>query len=130
MTTTERFNELAGMAFKRALELSKTKGEEYAGEVDRLDNFKRNAETWGIAMEQCWGVYVGKHWDAIRQYIIDVSNGKERTRAEPLEERVVDIIVYLLLFLCMLDERRYIPLSEQAPFRGKTMPHAVKDVFE
>jgi len=106
MTTTQTYNELAAETFKRVLDLSKVKGEEYAGEVDRLNNFRRNAAMWGVELEQCWGVYAGKHWDALAQYIRDTADGKERTRSEPLESRVDDLIVYLLLFKCMLRERQ------------------------
>lgn len=100
-----RYDELVAETMQKVVELGRLKGGEYAGDVDRLANFRRNAEVWGLTMEQCWGVYAGKHWDAIAQYIRDLAEGKERLRLEPLEGRVDDVITYLLLFKAMLRER-------------------------
>jgi phenylacetate-coenzyme A ligase PaaK-like adenylate-forming protein len=40
------------------------------------------------------------------QYIHDLVSGKERERMEPIEGRVDDIIVYMLLFKAILLERK------------------------
>jgi len=101
-----RYDELVAETVQRVVELGQLKGGEYAGDVDRLANFRRNAANWGMTMEQCWGVYAGKHWDAVCQYIRDLAEGKERVRLESLEGRVDDIITYCLLFKAMLEERR------------------------
>lgn len=101
----ERFLEQANEAFKNLLKLTKEKGEEYSGEVDRLDNFRRGGLDNDVPMESVWRIYAGKHWDAIGQYVRDLKNGKDRVRSEPLAGRVDDLIVYLILFRCMLDER-------------------------
>ena len=85
--------------------LSSLKGGEYAGDSDRLANFRRNAAQTGTSMELVWSIYYNKHHDALMQFIRDLQQGKERTRAEPLSGRVDDMIVYLLLFKAMLLER-------------------------
>lgn len=85
--------------------LSKLKGGEYAGDVDRLANFRRNAEALGLSMEQVWSVYAAKHWDAVMQYVKDLGTGTERTRLEGIEGRADDLIVYLILFKAILKER-------------------------
>lgn len=85
--------------------LSLHKGGEYAGDEDRLANFRRNAADCGTNMELVWRVYAGKHWDAISQYIQDLQKGKERHRLESLPGRADDLIVYLLLFKAILQER-------------------------
>lgn len=100
-----RYDELVAETIQNVVQLGKLKGGEYAGDTDRLANFRRNGEAWGMTMEQCWGVYVGKHWDAIAQYIRDLAEGKTRTRMESLEGRVDDVITYCLLFKAMLRER-------------------------
>jgi hypothetical protein len=87
-------------------QLGTLKGGEYAGDLDRLANFRRNARDMGLPMETVWRVYIAKHWDAICQYILDIQNGKTRSRLEPLEGRCDDMIVYLILFKCMLIERQ------------------------
>lgn len=85
--------------------LSTLKGGEYAGDDDRLANFRRNGERLGLPMETIWAVYAAKHWDAVMQFIQDQNTGKTRERMEPLEGRLDDIIVYCILFKAMLKER-------------------------
>ena len=57
-------------------------------------------------METIWRVYAAKHWDAVGQYIRDLQSGKERLRDEPITGRIHDLIVYLLLFKAMVEERQ------------------------
>lgn len=85
--------------------LSKLKGGEYAGDDDRLANFRRNATALGIPMETVWSVYAAKHWDAIMQYVKDINTGITRDRMEPIAGRVDDLLVYLILFKAILEER-------------------------
>ncbi|MHB8602210.1 MAG: hypothetical protein ACYC9R_06195 [Nitrosotalea sp.] len=86
-------------------ELSSLKGGEYAGDHDRLANFRRNAQALGLNMEQIWAVYSAKHWDAIMQYVKDLGEGKTRERLESIAGRADDLIVYLILFKAMYNER-------------------------
>ena len=85
--------------------LAKLKGGEYSGDQDRLANFRRNAQALDLLPEQVWGVYAAKHWDAIMQYIKDLGASTKRKRLEGLSGRADDLIVYLLLFKAMLEER-------------------------
>lgn len=87
--------------------LAELKGGEYAGDTDRLANFRRNAEAMGegTTMEEVWRIYVSKHWDAIMQYEQDLRAGRTRPRLESLSGRADDVIVYMLLFKAMLQER-------------------------
>jgi hypothetical protein len=103
--SSERYKEILDSTFQEILRLSKLKGGEYAGDDDRLANFRRNAEAADTTMELIWRVYIAKHWDAIMQYEKDIRTGKDRQRAEPIAGRVDDMIVYLLLFKCMIEER-------------------------
>jgi hypothetical protein len=98
------YDKLVERTFNEVRKLGVVKGGEYAGDLDRLANFRRNAEVTGVTMEVVWSVYAGKHWDAVQQYIRDVQSGKKRARAEALPGRVDDLITYLLLFKCMLVE--------------------------
>lgn len=101
----ERYAELIDGIFDKVKELSALKGGEYSGDTDRLLNFRRNAEVFGLNKETIWAVYSAKHWDALMQYIKDLEADKDRTRLEPIEGRAHDLIVYLCLFLAMEEER-------------------------
>ena len=103
--THDRYNKLVEATFRKVVELGQLKGGEYAGDTDRLANFRRNAERFGVTMELIWGVYAGKHWDAISQFVNDVQNKRTRKRLEGLAGRADDLIVYLLLFKAMVEER-------------------------
>ncbi len=96
---------LMDTSFKNIETLSRLKGGEYAGDVDRLANFRRNAEALGLEMEQVWAVYAAKHWDAIMQYVRDLGQGIERERLEAIPGRMDDLIVYLILAKAMYEER-------------------------
>lgn len=103
--TQQQFDEVTKETIEQIKNLSLLKGGEYSGDIDRLLNFRRNASNLGLDYRQIWGVYAGKHWDALCTYIKDLSTGKERRRLETLEGRCDDLIVYLILFKCMLQEQ-------------------------
>lgn len=99
------YDDMMDDTFERCKELGVKKGGEYAGDEDRLANFRRNGLALGLPMEVVWGVYAAKHWDAISQYIKDLKDGRKRDRLESISGRVDDLIVYLILLQCMVDER-------------------------
>jgi hypothetical protein len=99
------YDKIIAETWEAIVELGKKKGGEYAGDRDRLENFKRNGERLNLPQEVIWAVYAGKHWDAITQYCADVRVGASRPRMESLSGRCNDLIVYLILFKAMLQER-------------------------
>lgn len=101
----ERFALLVEQTVATIHKLSALKGGEYAGDDDRLANFRRNAAALGLPMETIWAIYCAKHWDAVMQYVKDLNSGKDRVRLEPISGRLDDIIVYCILFKAMIDER-------------------------
>lgn len=101
----ERYAALVSETIEQINQLSSLKGGEYAGDVDRLANFRRNANNLGLEMEQVWAVYAAKHWDAIMQYVRDLASGTVRERLEPISGRLDDLIVYAILMKAMVDER-------------------------
>lgn len=103
--TQAQYKKLVENTIDKITSLSKIKGGEYSGDDDRLANFRRNALALGVSPETCLMVYAGKHWDSIQQFVKDMNQGKERTRSEPLSGRADDLIVYLILFKAMLEER-------------------------
>jgi len=103
--THDRWNKMIEETFEEVRHLAKAKGGEYSGDVDRLLNFRRNGAALGLPMETIWAVYAAKHWDALMQYIRDLQENKQRERLESIDSRIRDLIVYLLLFQAMVDER-------------------------
>lgn len=100
-----RWDAMIDETFEEVRHLAKAKGGEYSGDVDRLLNFRRNGADLGLPMEVIWRVYAAKHWDAVGQYIRDIAAGKKRERLESIDGRIRDLIVYLLLFQAMVEER-------------------------
>lgn len=105
MFTHKEYAQVIESSVDQIKKLGALKGGEYAGDHDRLDNFRRNGANLGLPMEVIWGVYAAKHWDAIGTYIRDLTTGKTRERMEPISGRVDDLLVYLILFKCMIIER-------------------------
>jgi hypothetical protein len=105
MTDQTTYDKLLNETWAAITELGKKKGGEYSGDSDRLMNFRRNAERLNLPMEVIWAVYAAKHWDALMQYCQDLHTGKTRPRMESLAGRCDDLIVYLILFKAMLQER-------------------------
>ena len=101
----EDYARLMDETFEEMKKLGSLKGGEYAGDYDRLANFRRNGKSLALPMETIWAVYAAKHWDAVMQYIQDLNTGKTRTRLESIDGRVDDLLVYLILLKCMLVER-------------------------
>lgn len=113
MYSHERYAQIVNETVEQINKLSKLKGGEYAGDTDRLANFRRNADSLGLSMEQVWAVYAAKHWDAVQQYVKDIASGTTRPRLESIEGRADDLIVYLILFKAILDEREQTKITRE-----------------
>lgn len=101
-----QFAELLASTIHQINELSKNKGEEYAGYGDdRLINFRQIANELSLNMEDVWAVYTTKHWRAVMQYIADLKKDVQPTRLEPISGRIDDLIVYCILLKAMIEER-------------------------
>ena len=103
-TTTinrEKFGLILDKLFQEVKDLNLKKGNDYAGNEDVLKNFKVNAERIGITKEVVWAIYFNKHYDALMTFIKD-----GELKSEPVEGRVLDMIVYLCLFYGMLCEKK------------------------
>jgi len=102
MTIPER-NLIAQEIFKKCLDVLTRKGKDYAGNEDSLSNFKRNAERLGLTKYQVWAIYFNKHVDSINNAIKSSPNNPQ-VESEPLEQRIIDIINYAVILLCLLKE--------------------------
>lgn len=104
--TMDQYKVLCQKVTDRIESLSAIKGAEYTGgNADRLDNFRRNGKKLEVPMETVWNIYVTKHLDSIDTYVKDIQKGIERERSEPMSGRALDVIVYMILFLAMLEEK-------------------------
>jgi len=80
-----------------------TKGEEYTvSDEDKFKNFKSIADRMKSTPEEIALVYLLKHIDSIRNYVL---HGKESSD-EPITGRIMDARNYLLLLGGIIAERR------------------------
>lgn len=100
---------------QRIIKLNSTKAGEYAIDSDALANFKQEALDNGIPVEVVWRVFANKHWRAISRYVADIQAGITRPSSEPITGRIDDMIVYLILLHCILEDRKDIDLVEKLP---------------
>lgn len=103
-TPESPLDRLMRTTFEKMQQIMRSKGREYdGGGSDRLGNFRRNAASMGVSMETVLMVYAEKHWGAIQSY---VRNGNKVFSNEGIEERVKDLMNYMLLLLLMVEERK------------------------
>ena len=79
------------------------KGEEYTiSDEDKFKNFKSIGDRMNLRAEQVALIYLLKHMDSIRNYVL---NGKEVSE-EPIVGRIQDARNYLLLLGGIIEERK------------------------
>ena len=78
---------------ERLIELTRSKGREYANSDDQLANFKRLALRLGLTPAQVCTVYLTKHLDSIDSWV----RNPDQDLSEPIEGRIDDAILYLIL---------------------------------
>jgi hypothetical protein len=89
------------------MELTKSKGEDYTkGNPDVLSNFKEG-DFVGLLPQQTLAVFMKKHIDAIYNHI---KTGGQ-SESEPISERIVDAINYLIFLQALLVDQ-----GEEIPF--------------
>lgn len=81
----EAFDVLVHNTITATADLLIAKGAEYAGDADRLANFKRNAEKQGTTALQIWKQYIGKHLDSVDTYV-------RRVHDEALKQSILDLV--------------------------------------
>ena len=86
------------------LEVMRRKGHDYrqGHDDDLLHNFRTVADSVGIPMEKVWFTYFFKHYAALATYIREGG----QSESEPIEGRIQDLIVYLVLFYRMVQEAK------------------------
>lgn len=102
MDTNARNNMIKRFLLSRCFPLLRSKGATYAGTDQQPDanaNFKRAARQWGVTPLQAWGVYFGKHVDAIASFVRG-----NYADPEPIDGRIVDLVNYALILYTLLHE--------------------------
>lgn len=86
----------------RCFDVLRLKGRDYTiGSKDRMANFNRASDFFGVRPEQALGIYLHKHVSAIYNYIL--SGGQ--SESEPIRERIVDCVNYMLLLAHMISKK-------------------------
>ena len=93
MNSTEFVDRYLLPTTERLVDLTRTKGREYANSDDQLANFKRLGEQLGLSPEKVIMVYMTKHLDSIHSYV----RNPEQDLSEPIDGRIDDAILYLIL---------------------------------
>lgn len=101
MNSTE-FAHLLEQTYCNLLNLTNSKGVEYANDADQLANFKRLAKQLDLAPTTVLFVYLQKHLDSITTYVRSVGNGLVPTASEPIDGRIDDAILYLVLLKALI----------------------------
>lgn len=86
------------------LEIMRKKGHDYrqGNDADLLHNFRTVAKTVDEPMMKVWFTYFYKHYAALATYI----KNDGQSESEPIEGRISDLIVYLLLFHEMVQQNK------------------------
>jgi hypothetical protein len=100
------FSALVSATVKSTADLLVVKGGEYAGDGDRLANFKRGAALTGCTPLQVAFIYASKHYDGIASFVKTSAAGTPRPSSEPIEGRFDDLINYCLLMKALVVEAR------------------------
>lgn len=91
---------------KETTELLVSKGREYAGDEDRLANFKRGAALTGAEPLTVLFIYMSKHYDALATYVRDQQDGDVMpVLSEPITGRLADLINYAILAWALIVEK-------------------------
>ena len=119
--TVKDFFKWSEKEYATEMELMRVKGEEYTvSDEDKLKNFKSIADRLDVATPIVAMVFLLKHMDSIRNYIL---NGVEASD-EPISGRIRDARNYLMLLHAILLESKGLDVKEvdekESPWFGVT----------
>ena len=104
--THDDFKKLFAETVTSCEALLKVKGGEYAGDEDRLANFKRGAAHVGVKPLTVLFIYLSKHYDALATYVRLSEQGAAMELSEPIEGRLQDLINYCILARAVIEESK------------------------
>lgn len=92
------FHEYSSFVVEGMLVKLRDKGLQYAPGDDELENFKKGGAISGVSPAHYLMIQATKHWYAL----IQIASGKRgMPDVKEVEERITDVMVYLLLLLYM-----------------------------
>jgi hypothetical protein len=99
----DEFNAVVESRIEKTRNLLIKKGVEYAGDGDRLYNFKRAAEILRTTPELAlWGMFA-KHLVSV----IDMVEGRHQVTDKMIDEKIGDMITYLHILEAYFKEKSY-----------------------
>ena len=127
------FDALVEDTVEKTANLLIAKGAEYAGDVDRLANFKRNAAKNQQTVLETWQTYWGKHIDSINTYMARVKNHAVELALFELFEIHQDLISRLPMpgALSISDHEKLAVLADPVAFAklvDHKLPTAMKEI--
>lgn len=102
--TESEFYKIYDSAIERISSIVKRKHAEYGEDSDYFYNFNRGSEILGTHPAGVLAAYMTKHTVSVYDIINEFSRG-ESVKISQLEEKITDLIVYLLLFEGMVKEK-------------------------
>lgn len=117
------FLDVVEKTFVEIRRLTATKGVEYSRSDDQLANFKRTGEDTSLHPVKVWQVFFNKHLDAIKHFTnrAGTIGSMYYGTSEPIEGRIDDAILYLILLKALIHDGRVIK-TEQLPSNQAAMP--------
>lgn len=112
--TKSEFNTFIQKKIAEIFDTNKSGQSEYALSQDAFDNFNRLAAELGMDRKKVLMVYFSKHRDGVISFL----KGHVSQR-EPVQGRIKDMIVYLLLLWGMIEEEQSMPRPEQEFIPGQ-----------
>ena len=100
---SEPFDVILQTILKRVKSVLGAKADEYA-RGDRLSNFKRAAALLNSTPEKALVGMLTKHWVSILDLVDDLDSGR-RASDEMWDEKIIDIINYMILLKALTVER-------------------------
>lgn len=104
------FQRVLNQTFETMRQITNSKGIEYARDEDQLANFKRGSEV-GCSPLQTNMVFLSKHMDSIKSYVKGCHNALSAPSSEPIEGRIDDAILYLVLLKANMVEMGHIKMD-------------------
>ena len=98
----KEFESVVGEVFGKCMKILEEKGEIYASEDDRFENFNVSAKDQDILPEEALRGMLAKHTTAVNKYISKLAVDTENTPKELWEASIFDCINYYLLLYGML----------------------------